>query len=285
MEPELICDYCCEIGENPLWHPFEKRLYWCDIATGRMFRFDPSSGKHEQFYQGEVIGGFTIQADGSLLLFMAKGAVKIWREGGVVTVIDHIPDERETRFNDVIADPAGRVFCGMMPTPDRLGRLYRLDPSGEIRLILEGIGCANGLAFSLDRKQLYFTDSRVRTVYRFDYDEQSGEINNRQVFATLSEQDGSPDGMTIDSEGYIWSALWDGAALARYTPEGREERRIAIPARKASSLTFGGEDLSDIYVTTAGGNSKGSDGPAAGSLFRLTPGVRGAPEFFSRIGI
>ncbi len=285
MEPELICDYCCEIGENPLWHPFEKRLYWCDIATGRMFRFDPSSGKHEQFYQGEVIGGFTIQADGSLLLFMAKGAVKIWREGGVVTVIDHIPDERETRFNDVIADPTGRVFCGMMPTPDRLGRLYRLDPSGEIRLILEGIGCANGLAFSLDRKQLYFTDSRVRTVYRFDYDEQSGEINNQQVFATFPEQDGSPDGMTIDSEGYIWSALWDGAAIARLAPGGREERRIGIPARKASSLTFGGEDLSDIYVTSAGGNSKGSDGPAAGSLFRLTPGVRGVPEFFSRIWI
>jgi D-xylonolactonase len=203
----------------------------------------------------------------------------------MVTLIDHIPDERETRFNDVIADPAGRVFCGMMPTQDRLGRLYRLDPSGEIRLILEGISCPNGLAFSLDRKQLYFTDSRVRVVYRFDYDEQSGEINNRQVFATLSEQDGFPDGMTIDSEGYIWSALWDGAALARYAPEGREEQRIAIPARKASSLTFGGEDLSDIYVTTAGGNSKGSDGPAAGSLFRLTPGVRGAPEFFSRIGI
>jgi D-xylono/L-arabinono-1,4-lactonase len=285
MEPELICDYKCEIGENPLWHPFEKRLCWCDIATGRMFRYDPSSGKHEQFYQGEVVGGFTIQADGSLLLFMAKGAVKIWREGGMTTVIDHLPDEQETRFNDVIADPAGRVFCGTMPTQDRLGRLYRLDLSGEIKLILEGISCPNGLAFSLDRRRLYFTDSKVRTIYRFDYDEQSGEIDNRQVFAKLSEQDGFPDGMTIDSEGHIWSALWDGAALARFTPEGREEQRLAIPARKASSLIFGGEDLSDIYVTTAGGEIKASDGPAAGSLFRLTPGVRGVPEFFSRVSI
>ena len=91
--------------------------------------------------------------------------------------------------------------------------------------------------------------------------------------------------MTIDSEGYIWSALWDGYAIARFTPGGREERRIAIPARKSSSLTFGGEDLSDIYVTSAGGNNKASEGAAAGSLFRLTAGVQGVPEFLSRIGI
>ena len=285
MEPELICDYRCEIGENPLWHPFEKRLYWCDIATGRMFHYDPSSGMHEQFYQGEVVGGFTIQADGSLLLFMARGAVKIWRETGMTTVIDQIPEEQETRFNDVIADPSGRVFCGTMPTQDRLGRLYRLDRSGKIKLSLEGISCPNGLAFSLDRNQMYFTDSKAYAIYRFDYDQQAGEIDNQRAFATFSEKDGFPDGMTIDSEGHIWTALWDGAAILRYTPEGKEERRFAIPAKKSSSLTFGGEDLSDIYVTTAGGECKASDGPAAGGLFRLTPGVRGVPEFFSQIGI
>jgi D-xylonolactonase len=285
LEPELICDYGCEIGENPLWHPLDNRLYWCDIPTGGLFRFDPRSGKHEQFHQGDPIGGFTIQADGSLLLFMARGAVKIWRENGMEMVIDHLPDELETRFNDVIADPVGRVFCGMMPTKDRPGRLYHLDTSGEIRMILDDISLPNGLAFSLDRKQLYFTDSMAYKVYRFDYDETSGDISNRQVFSTFTEKDGFPDGMTIDSEGYIWSALWDGYAIARFDPGGREERRIAIPARKSSSLTFGGEDLSDIYVTSAGGNNKASEGAAAGSLFRLNVGVRGVPEFFSRIGI
>jgi len=285
VEPELICDYGCEIGENPLWDPLANRLYWCDIPNGRLFRFDPRSGKHEQFHQGDPIGGFTIQADGSLLLFMARGAVKIWRESGMETVIDHLPDEQETRFNDVIADPAGRVFCGMMPTKDRLGRLYRLDTSGEIKLILEGITCPNGMGFSLDHKHLYFTDSMAYKIYRFDYDEPSGEIGNRQVFATFTEKDGFPDGMTIDSEGHLWSALWDGYAIARFTPVGKEERRIAIPARKSSSLIFGGEDLSDIYVTSAGGNNKASEGAAAGSLFRLNVGVRGVPEFFSRIGI
>jgi len=117
-----------------------------------------------------------------------------------------------------------------MPTQDRPGRLYHLAPSGEIKLLLEGIRCPNGFGFSLDRKQLYFTDSRAWVIYRFDYDEKSSAISNRQVFVTIAERDGFPDGMTIDAEGYIWSALWDGSALVRYTPAGREERRIAIPA-------------------------------------------------------
>ncbi len=285
MEPELICDYGCEIGENPLWHPFEKRLYWCDIGTGRMFRYEPGTGKHEQFYQGDVVGGFAVQSDGSLLLFMAKGAVKIWRDGVLTTVIDHLPGEEKSRFNDVIADPQGRVFGGTMPTENRLGRLYRLDTSGDIKLVLEGITCPNGLAFTLDHKQMYFTDSKVYKIYRFDYDEASGEIANQQVFATFSEKDGFPDGMTIDSEGCIWSALWDGSAIVRCTADGKEERRLAIPARKSSSLIFGGETLNDIYVTTAGGENKATEGPDAGGLFRLSLGIRGVPEFLSRIGI
>ena len=117
MEPELIADYACHTGENPLWHPTEKRLYWTDIPKGRLFRYDPAAGTHEPCYEGEAVGGFTVQADGALLLFMARGAVKTWRDSAMATVIEEIPDERDNRFNDVIADPAGRVFCGVMSTP------------------------------------------------------------------------------------------------------------------------------------------------------------------------
>src|SRR5215831_17419022 len=116
MEPELVADHACVVGEGPLWHPDERRLYWVDIGRGRLFRYDPATSGHEMVYEGEAVGGFTVQADGALLLFMARGAVKIWRDGQLTTVIDELPDERTTRFNDVIADPAGRVFCGTMPT-------------------------------------------------------------------------------------------------------------------------------------------------------------------------
>jgi len=285
MELELIADYNCVTGEGPLWHPDEQRLYWADIPAGRMFRYEPASGKHEQFYEGEVVGGFTIQEDGALLLFMAKGAVAIWRDGELEYVIEDIPDERESRFNDVIVDPEGRVFCGTMPTKDRLGRLYRLDTDGTITKLLDEIGCSNGMGFTPDREQMYYTDSPKREIYLFDYDQNTGDITNQRVFVQTPEGEGVPDGMTVDAEGYVWSARWDGNCLVRYSPDGTENLRIDFPAKKVSSVTFGGEDYTDIYVTTAGGDNKEKEGSGAGALFRLNLGIRGVPEFPSKIGV
>jgi D-xylonolactonase len=285
MEPVLVADYQCITGEGPMWHPDEKRVYWLDIPAGRMFRYDPRTGKHEQCYQGDAIGGFTIQADGALLLFMVRGAVKVWREGQLTTIIKEIPDEVTTRFNDVIADPAGRVFCGTMPTRERLGRLYRLDPDGKLSLLLEGIGCSNGMGFTPDRKAMYYTDSPQYEIYLFDYDEATGAITNQRVFVRTPADEGIPDGMTVDAEGYVWGARWDGGCLVRYAPDGREVLRVAFPAKKVSSVIFGGEDYTDMYVTTAGGNKKETDGWGAGGLFRLNLGIRGVPEFRSRIGL
>lgn len=284
MEPELIADYACACGEGPLWHPDEGRLYWVDIPKGRLFRYDPSSGAHEQLFEGPDLGGFTIQTDGSLLLFMAKGAIKIWRDGDYETMVEEIPEERDSRFNDVIADPRGRVFCGTMPGKDRLGKLYRLDPDGTLTVVLDDIGCSNGLGFTPDHKQMYYTDSPKREIYLFDYDEQTGAITNRRVFVKLPEDGGVPDGMTVDADGYVWSAIWDGSCLIRFAPDGTEERRIAFPAKKVSCATFGGPDYTDLYVTTAGGTNKEENGPGAGALFRLSLGIQGVPEFRSRIG-
>lgn len=282
-EPELIADYACECGENPLWHPMEKRLYWLDIPTGRLFRCDPADGTHEQCYQGEVHGGFTIQADGSLLLFQARGAVSVWRDGELTAVIDEIPQERDSRFNDVIADPAGRVFCGTMPTEDAPGRLYRLDTDGSLTVVVEDVRCSNGLAFTLDRKHLYYTDSERREISLFDYDVDTGELSNRRPFVATPSDEGVPDGMTVDADGVVWSARWDGGVLVAYAPDGAEKRRIAFPARKVSSVTFGGADYEEAYVTTAGGGDKPAEGAGAGALFRLDLGVSGVAEFYSKI--
>ena len=283
IKPELIADYACVIGEGPLWHPMEQRLYWTDITTGRMFRYDPATGAHAPCYTGDPVGGFTIQADGALLLFMAKGAIKIWREGALIPVIDEIPDERESRFNDVIADPAGRVFCGTMRTPDRPGRLYRLDTDGTLTRLLDDVGVPNGMGFTPDLKRLYFTDSPKREIGLFDYDRDTGALTNRRIFVRAPEGEGSPDGMTVDVQGYVWSARWNGGCLVRYTPEGSEDLRIAFPARKVSSVTFAGPDYTDIYVTTAGGDAKAEEGPGAGALFRLNLGIQGKAEFLSRV--
>ena len=284
-EPRMIADYQCKIGEGPLWHPDDQKLYWVDIPAGKLFRYDPATDTHEQCYQAaDAIGGFTIQDDGALLLFMAHGAVRTWHEGRVHTILDEIPDERTTRFNDVIADPTGRVFCGTMPTEERLGRLYRLDPDGTLTMVLDDIGVSNGMGFTPDGKHMYHTDSPRRVIHLFDYCRDSGAIANQRTFAQIPQGEGSPDGMTVDAQGYVWSARWDGGCLVRYAPDGCEERRIAFPAQKVSSVTFGGPDYTDMYVTTAGGDNKAEEGTGAGALFHLNLGIPGVPEFRSRVG-
>ena len=289
-EIEFIADYQCEIGEGPLWHPFEHCLYWLDIPHGRIFCYDPVTCHHEQIEQGEPIGGFTIQADGALLLFGKAGAISLWRNGRRELILPEIVAERYGRFNDVIADPAGRVFCGTMPVsatenaPGHLGRLYLLNLDGSLTQLLDGITVSNGMGFTPDGTGLYHTDSEKRRISLFDYDKTTGKISHRHTFVTVPEGEGVPDGLTVDMEGYVWSARWNGGCLVRYTPDGVEDLRIAFPqARKVSSLTFGGDDYRDLYVTTAGGNDREQNGPGAGVLYRLRLGVQGRPEFLSRI--
>jgi D-xylonolactonase len=281
--PELVVDCDCETGENPLWHPMEKRLYWTDIPRGRLFRYDPASGLQEQCYQGRPVGGFTVQADGALVLFMDRGTIGLWRNGDLTVAIEEIAAERLSRFNDVIADPRGRVFCGTMSTDHSKGRLYRLDLDGTLRLLLEGIGCSNGMAFTPDRRGFYYTDSFAREIYLFDYEAGDGTISNRRIFARFRDSEGLPDGITVDAEGFVWCAMWDGHCILRLSGDGALVGKIMLPVPKASSLTFAGEDYSEIYITTAGGNVREQDGRVAGSLFRARPGIRGVPEFFSRI--
>jgi len=287
MTPELIADYACVCGEGPLWHPHEKRLYWVDIPQGRLFRYDPATGHHEQCYEGSAIGGFTVQEDGALLLFGDKGSVRSWHGGEVKTVVEEIPGEQDGRFNDVIADPEGRVFCGIVNGKDsNLGCLYRLDIDGSVEKVIEGgIGCANGLGFTPDRKQMYFTDSPALNIYIFDYDQATGAISNQRVFVNIPEGEGVPDGMTVDANGEVWSARWDGNCLVHYAADGAEKQRVEFPAKKVSSVIFGGDDYTDMYVTTAGGNTKEADGEQAGGLFRVNLGVQGVPEFVSRIAL
>ena len=285
MVPELMADYRCETGEGPLWHPMERQVYWSDIPRGRIFRLNPFSRRHEQIYEGRIVGGYTIQADGSLLLFMDRGSVAVWRDGKLKYLVNEMEGETDNRFNDVAADPAGRVFCGTMPTDTRSATLYRMDTDGSVTTVLEGVGLSNGIGFSPDQKQMYYTDSLARKIYIFDYDIDSGDITNQRVFVETPDDGSIPDGMTVDAEGYVWGARWDGSSLYRYNPDGEQVAQIQFPAKKVSSVIFGGVDLTDMYVTTAGGGNKAEEGPGAGGLFRLNVGIQGKPEFLSRVGL
>lgn len=294
--PEIVADYECWTGEGPLWHPDERAVYWADIPNGRLFRYDPASGNHEQHleYNG-AIGGFTIQKNGNLLLFLDRGIVRPWNNADGLNdpVGEGALAKRDSRFNDVIADPRGRVLCGSMPIDNPAsggGQLYRLDPDGSFTALIEDVAIPNGMGFTPDHRRLYFTETGADRIYRFDYDQATGSLSNQEVFVDASDKKGSPDGMTVDAEGYVWSAYWNGGYLVRYTPEGTEDHRIKFPAKKVSSVTFGGPNYDNAYITTALGPGEGkpgtkeTEGEGAGALFRLRPGVQGVPEFRSRIG-
>jgi D-xylonolactonase len=287
MTPQLIAATACQTGENPLWHPDERAIYWTDIPGGILYRQAWGDSHYETVYSGDVVGGFTLQEDGALLLFGAGGKIQRLKAGQLTTVLPNIVAELGTRFNDVIADPMGRVFCGTMPTKVRSGRLYRLDPDTTLTQAVDHIGISNGLGFTPDHTQLYYTDSDpARTIYRFSYDATTGALTNQENWKVFTEGDAVPDGLTVDAEGCIWSAQWDGGCVIRYTPDGQELTRIHVPgAVKVSNITFGGDDYSTMFLTTAGGDDKSSNGMNAGALFAVDAGVKGVPEFRSNIRV
>jgi len=297
--PRIAVDVRCELGENPLWHAGDACLYWTDIPAGRVYRSaitsNPpahapadadavaSTSEAVPVFEGAVVGGFTLQTDGALLLFMADGRIARLRADGVlVPIVDGLPEERGSRFNDVIADPRGRVFCGTLPTPERPGRLYRLDVKGQLRVVVEGVRCSNGLAFSRDRRHLYYTDSHAYAIHRLAYDEETGDVGPPEPFIRAAEADGFPDGLTRDADGCLWSARWGGHCVIRYDPDGREMSRLPLPVPLVTSVTFGGPDLTDLYITTAVDGAAAAHEPA-GAVFTVNLGIRGEPEFRSRV--
>ncbi|ELZ24102.1 SMP-30/gluconolaconase/LRE-like region-containing protein [Halosimplex carlsbadense 2-9-1] len=292
-EPRRVADTHCHTGEGPLYHPDEGVVYFLDIPEADLYRYDPADGSHERVLDAEgAVGGFTIQDSGDLLLFCDGGRIQPWnRDDGLGDpVVESIDGEGNSRFNDVIADPRGRVFCGTMPTPDgEPGTLYRLDTDGSLSVAVEDARLSNGLGFTPDRRHVYFTETEAGRISRYRYDQATGDLSDREPFLDASDLTGHPDGMTVDAEGHVWAAFWDGGRIASYDPEGTERQRVEFPAKKVSAVTFGGPDYDTAYVTTALGPGEGpastreEEGDGAGALFAVDLGVGGVPEFRSRI--
>jgi len=279
---EAVANYHCVTGENPLWRAAEGRIYWEDIETGRLFRAAHASGEHECFFHGDRVGGFTFQADGSLLLFEENRVARLEADGER-RVLAHAVDAHMTRFNDVIADPEGRVFAGTIGSSDENGGLFCVERDGSVRLLWRGTGCANGMAFTPDGRGFYWTCSTTRRIFLADYDRATGAVSNRRLFYAAQEAEGTPDGMSVDTNGDVWTTRWDGHAIYRLSPRAEVIERIELPVAKVSSVAFGGPNLDVAYVTTAGGTGTAEGGPE-GTLYRITGlGAVGQPEHLSRV--
>lgn len=297
MKPwmEIIANDDNLCGEGPHWDPRELALYWTDIEGNRLYRFLWKEHRREVVKEGFEISGFTRQLDGGFVVTNNSG-FWTWTPGEDPVLLASEADGRECHLNDCAADPEGRVYSGSWHL-DEQGHsspsyLFRADVDGTVHVVDEGIQFANGLAFSPDCRRLYFADTVARVVYVYDWQRADGSLKNRRIFLHLDRSEGIPDGLAVDADGFLWCAHWFGSCITRYDPDGKLERRIETPAAQTSSLTFGGPDLDEIYVTTASGPGPLALAPegydpanvySGGPLYRFRADIRGQLKYDSRI--
>ena len=288
---ELFATSPSIMAENPLWNKIDGKLYWKGTKPGEIFRKNIGNNRKEpeslQLPLG-MVGGFTFSADGELLIFAQSGRVWQWHDSRKLVQVAELPNaDDQTYFNDLIADPEGRIYCGVLghdyfnpSTRGKYGALWRLNPDGSFHCLDAKTGFyPNGMGFSPDLKYFYFAVTDEQTIYRYEYDRQTGSLDNHQALIRAS----GCDGMTVDAAGYLWVAIaHQGGPLERYSPDGKRLQVYSFPAeiRDVSSVTFGGADLKKIFVTTA---NLSRNGPMPnffdGGVFRLRQSVSGKPEF------
>jgi sugar lactone lactonase YvrE len=275
------------LGEGPVWHPLEQVLYWVDIIQGKLHRYDPRQKDHQVTDLGLAATAMGIRTGGGFVMATRKGFA-FWdqRENQFSFLGDPDAEEvKNVRFNDGKTDRQGRFWAGKMTEGPGRGNnsLYRLDPDCTIHRMESGITVSNGLGWSPDDRTFYYTDSPMKVIYAYDFDPSTGDIVNRRIFARIPEDpnEGLPDGLAVDEEGCIWSARWGGWKVVRYTPDGQVEREIPTPVEFPTSCAFGGQNLDELYITSAWTQvqrDQRASQPLGGDVFRLKTHVRGFQE-------
>ncbi|MGW5445969.1 SMP-30/gluconolactonase/LRE family protein [Streptomyces asiaticus] len=283
----LWADCRCSLAESPRWDDRTNQLLWVDLDAGDLWmaRTDrtaaPDGGPvRVQFDRPASVA--VPRTDGGLLTAGPGGFVWTDRDGRPGRTVDLPEDWSVMRMNDGACDPVGRLLCGSTSREAGAwpGRLYQLDGDGRVRVLLDGLGMSNGIAWSPTGDTVYHVDSLAHEVAAYSYDVDTGSLGDRRRFLVLEEDFGMPDGLTVDAEGFLWVAVWGAGRVLRCAPDGEVVSHIDVPARYVTACTFGGDGLSDLYITTARRPSTGHPPraePAAGGVFRCAPGTSGLP--------
>jgi sugar lactone lactonase YvrE len=293
---EVVLDARAILGEGPVWDTHAQVLWWVDIEGHRIHRFDPASGDEVAIETASPPGAVALRRHGGLAAAFADGLRLL--DAAALDRAPVVPAEawrplvsfarpEDVRCNDAKCDPAGRLLVGRMAWDARpVGALLAVESDGTVRRLLDGLSIPNGMAWTADGGTFYFIDTPERRIDAWDYDLSIGTIARRRTHVAFADDDpASPDGMTIDAEGGLWVACWDGWAVRRFARDGNLDAVVRVPAAQVTSCAFGGPDLRDLYITTAARAVAPRDRaaqPAAGGLFRARPGVAGvAPHHFA----
>ena len=281
---ELVADAHAIVGEGPVWDATAGLLVWVDIEGKRIHEFDPATGTNREIEVPQHPGAVVVRASGGYMVAATNGFAAVDRDGQFDLVVPVEADLPQNRMNDGKCDPQGRFWAGTtrMTHDLPIGVLHRLDADLSLHPLVGELWVSNGLDWTSDDSRMYFIDSFAGSVDVFDYDAATGAIANRRPLIDVPESWGTPDGMTLDAEGYLWVAFWGGSCVRRFDSKGRLEREITLPVTQVTSCAFGGPDLRDLYITSG---ARGLDAealerePHAGGLFRARPGVQGRPAF------
>ena len=271
-----------ELGEGPTWDRASSTLVWVDVLASEVHRYAPARDDDAVLSVPQHVGAAKPRSMGGLVLNLRDGIALVDRDGGKTWLVYWARDG--VRGNDAAVDPAGRLWAGTMryDTAEGGGWLARVEPSGAAKVVLDKVTISNGIGWSPDHSRMYYIDTPEQRIDVLDYDSDTGEATGRRPLCSVEGTSGSPDGLTVDADGCVWVALWGGAAVRRYTPDGVLDREIALPVDQPTACCFGGDDLTDLYVTTARtglDESALAARPLSGSVLVL-PGLGvGLPSF------
>lgn len=273
-----------ELAEGPIFDTRTNALIWVDIKGRAIFYRELSGSETNRIAVDEDVGCVALTADRDVVIAALRSG---WyelnlRDGGLrlLAASDHPTPTH--RFNDGAVDVLGCLWTGSLEDTesDPVGVLYRLDPNGRFQSVDSGFIASNGIDWSPDSKWMYFVDSRQRTIYRYPFDADSGEIGSREIFVDTGALQGLPDGLAVDCEGTVWCAFWDGAALHGFDPAGNLIETIELPVIRPTSVAFGGPDLRVMYVTSASFGLSPAlrrAWPASGGVLELNTSCPGRP--------
>ncbi|UQU62700.1 SMP-30/gluconolactonase/LRE family protein [Couchioplanes caeruleus] len=275
MRVEQVTDPIVYHGEGPVWYPGWGGLRFVDMLAGDIMTLGPG-GSVERRHVASVAAAVRPRRGGGAVIGVERGFA-LEAPDGTVTTLPPLWSDPGVRMNEGGCDPDGRFYCGSMAYDQTPGAasVYRLDPDGSVQVVLDGVTVSNGLEWSPDGSRAYYNDTATSAISVFDYDPATG-LTHRRTFAELPDG-GRPDGLTVDADGGVWTAVSNGGAVYRYGPGGVLEDKLEVPARKVTACTFGGERLDQLFITTSQENIDTREDPLAGALFRADVGVTGKP--------
>ncbi|HBG16062.1 MAG TPA: SMP-30/gluconolaconase/LRE domain protein [Firmicutes bacterium] len=282
---ELVIDAKSSLGGNPYWDGETQTFCWIDLMGSKVYTHYPETATNHWLEVNQYVGAFIPRQAGGAVIALQTGVYLLQPQTNeVIPVFYPEPHLPENRFISGKCDIAGRFWAGTSDLQSKKpwGTLYCMQQDHTVRPVLVNVTLPWGMGWSPDYRVMYFADSPTREIVAFDFSPETGSLNNRRMAIDFTEQPGFPAGMTIDEEGKLWVAHWDGAQVSRWDPKtGTEIQTINLPVSQVTSCIFGGTELDELYITTGRyqlNEKEISRQPLAGGVFRIKPGVKGLPQ-------